>query len=85
MFCVLGDVLRHLGLTQKEAEAGLASSAPRALILVSYQYAIDALLTAINRGRKVQIGQYMDALSDLDAAVLVAHAIRAELTRLSPR
>jgi len=82
-FCVLGDVLRHLGLTQKEAQAGLASSAPRALLLASYYGAINALL-AQTAGQE-RVGPYMDTLSDFDAAALVAHAILAEQIRLSPK
>lgn len=84
-FCVLGDVLRHLGLTKKEAEQRLANTAPRALLLLSYQYALDALLVTIDKGRKVQIGEHIDTLSDFDAAALVAHTILAEQLRLSPR
>lgn len=83
-FCVLGDVLRHLGLTQKEAEASLASSAPRALLLADYYHALRALHAVDGILSTTKVGLHLDTLSDFDAAAFVAHALLAEQKRLAP-
>lgn len=84
-FCVLGDVLRHLGLTKREAEAGLASSASRALLLADYYGALRALQQADGILDDAKVGAHIDALSDEDAAALVRDAITREQARLLPK
>jgi hypothetical protein len=84
-FCVLGDVLRHVGLTQKEAEDGLASSAARAPLMATYLGALSALRWTDHHLTTAKVGKHIDALSDEDAAAFVRDAITREQARLLPK